>query len=205
MRCANILAKLWILFAFIIPSYAKSVSSIVPKIPDFLNSVNVLIHALPSISIKGRGMASTVKTLVKLQSSSIGLKGAARGLSTSSQRPLARVRSNSHNLLSSTYASSFRRSYAELKPTAPSTPIAKVRRFRTLRYLWRITYLSALGGIVYLGYGVWDLRNPEDQFEQDPNKQNLVILGTHDHFEDAECNADGTRYGMGRRLASQEA
>jgi NADH:ubiquinone reductase (non-electrogenic) len=40
-----------------------------------------------------------------------------------------------------------------------------------------LTYLSAIGGVAYMVYGVYDLRHPDDQFEPDPTKQNLVILG----------------------------
>jgi NADH:ubiquinone reductase (non-electrogenic) len=65
----------------------------------------------------------------------------------------------------------FRRAYADVAPAK------KPRRFRFLRYLWRATYLSAIGGIAYLAYGVWDLRHPDEQFEPDPTKKNLVILG----------------------------
>lgn len=48
---------------------------------------------------------------------------------------------------------------------------------RALRYLWRATYLSAIGGITYLGYSIYDSRHPHDQFEPDPSKKTLVILG----------------------------
>ena len=48
---------------------------------------------------------------------------------------------------------------------------------RALRYLWRVTYLSAIGGAAYLGYSIYDSRHPHDQFESDPSKKTLVILG----------------------------
>ncbi|KAL2271543.1 hypothetical protein VTJ83DRAFT_914 [Remersonia thermophila] len=57
-------------------------------------------------------------------------------------------------------------------------PAPKKKRFRTLRWIWRLTYLSALGGLVYIGYGVWEDRHPEPQVEPDPTKKTLVILGT---------------------------
>jgi len=66
---------------------------------------------------------------------------------------------------------SFRRAYADVAPAK------KPRRFRYFTWLWRITYLSAIGGTAYLAYGVYELRHPEDQFEPDPSKKNLVILG----------------------------
>ncbi|KAF8448363.1 hypothetical protein BGX38DRAFT_594771 [Terfezia claveryi] len=49
---------------------------------------------------------------------------------------------------------------------------------RALRYLWRATYLSAIGGVAYLGYSIYDSRNPHDQFEPDPSKKTVVILGS---------------------------
>ncbi len=52
------------------------------------------------------------------------------------------------------------------------------RRFPVLRWIWRLTYLSALGGLAFVGYQVYTLRYPIDQFEPDPNKKTLVILGT---------------------------
>ena len=48
---------------------------------------------------------------------------------------------------------------------------------RALRYLWRTTYLSAIGGVAYLGYSIYDSRHPNNQFEPDPSKKTLVILG----------------------------
>lgn len=70
----------------------------------------------------------------------------------------------------------FRRTYADLAPAK------KPRRFRYFTYLWRLTYLSTIGGAAYLAYGVYDLRHPDDQFESDPSKKNLVILGEEPIF-----------------------
>ncbi|CAG8957195.1 hypothetical protein HYFRA_00009396 [Hymenoscyphus fraxineus] len=69
---------------------------------------------------------------------------------------------------------SFRRAYADVAPAPAKNP----KRFRYFKFLWRVTYLSMIAGVAYLGYGVWELRHPEEQFEPDPNKKNLVILGT---------------------------
>lgn len=65
-------------------------------------------------------------------------------------------------------------------------PSPKPRRgaFRTLLlWTWRVTYLSALGGVVYLGYGIWVMRHPVEQEEPDPKKKTLVILGTCDSID----------------------
>jgi hypothetical protein len=81
----------------------------------------------------------------------------------------------------STLQLAFRRSYASDAPEARLSPAAKPKkRFRILRWLWRITYLSALGFLGYVGYQIWYLRNPTEQFEPDPKKKTLVILGMSD-------------------------
>ncbi|THW64989.1 FAD/NAD(P)-binding domain-containing protein [Aureobasidium pullulans] len=66
---------------------------------------------------------------------------------------------------------SFRRSYADIvKP--------KKSGFRVFRWAWRATYLSAIAGLVYTGYSIYENRTPGDQPEPDPTKKTLVILGT---------------------------
>ncbi|KAI9687929.1 MAG: NADH:ubiquinone oxidoreductase [Bathelium mastoideum] len=78
----------------------------------------------------------------------------------------------------------FQRGYAEhaeQRPGAGSSATqqtTKRRGFPIFRWLWRLTYLSALGGLGYVGYGIYVSRNPEDQAEPDPNKKTLVVLGT---------------------------
>jgi NADH:ubiquinone reductase (non-electrogenic) len=46
-----------------------------------------------------------------------------------------------------------------------------------LRWLWRLSYLSLLGGVGYIGYTIYLDRHPEPQIEADPTKKTLVILG----------------------------
>lgn len=77
----------------------------------------------------------------------------------------------------------FRRTYADVAPVV----VKKPRRFRPLKNLWRATWISAIAGVIYLGYGVYDLRHPEDQFEPDPTKKNLVILGICSTVIDMLC------------------
>ncbi|GAB1320400.1 NADH:ubiquinone oxidoreductase [Madurella fahalii] len=72
-------------------------------------------------------------------------------------------------------ARQFRRSYAD--SVAPAPPPRKPR-FRKLRWAWRLGYLSAIAGVAYIGYGVYQDRHPEPQVEPDPTKKTLVILGT---------------------------
>ncbi|RKF57069.1 External alternative NADH-ubiquinone oxidoreductase, mitochondrial [Erysiphe neolycopersici] len=90
-------------------------------------------------------------------------------LSHSFARPFTRLRAT-NKLAPKNY--SFRRNYSD------SAPLRKPRRFKALKTIWRLTYISAIGGIGYLVYGVYELRNPTDQFVPDPSKKNLVILGT---------------------------
>lgn len=69
-----------------------------------------------------------------------------------------------------------RRQYSD----APSAPPKKPGKFRrTLRWTWRLVYLSVLGTIAYVGYEVYDSRHPEPQVNPDPSKKTLVILGKH--------------------------
>ena len=68
---------------------------------------------------------------------------------------------------------SWRRSYAD------SIPSATKRRGRgLLRWSWRAFYLSALGGVGYMSYVIYMLRTPDEQYNPDPSKKTLVILGT---------------------------
>lgn len=69
----------------------------------------------------------------------------------------------------------FRRGYAA-DATAPIKKPGKIRF--AFRWLWRLTYISVLGGVGYVGYMVWLDRHPAEQKEPDPNKKTLVILGT---------------------------
>lgn len=70
----------------------------------------------------------------------------------------------------------FRRGYADA--IAPAPVPKKSGAFRsTLKWLWRLTYLSTLGGIGYVCYIVYDDRHPDEQVESDPTKKTLVILG----------------------------
>ncbi|KAL9612479.1 MAG: hypothetical protein Q9167_002910 [Letrouitia subvulpina] len=92
-----------------------------------------------------------------------------RCLNLSNQAPaLARP-----NLPNPILSHSFKRTYAD----GFSAP-AKRRGRGFFRWTWRLTYLSAIGGVGYLGYVIYLLRNPNEQFNPDPSKKTLVILGT---------------------------
>jgi NADH:ubiquinone reductase (non-electrogenic) len=68
----------------------------------------------------------------------------------------------------------FRRAYAD----AVTPVVPKKRRFRFFTWLWRATYLSAIGSTGWLFYHVYELRNPAEQEAPDPKKKTLVILGS---------------------------
>lgn len=73
---------------------------------------------------------------------------------------------------------SFRRSYADA--IKPETKVkAKRSGFRTLKWIWRATYLSALGSLGYVMYGIYETKNPPDQQAPDPSKKTLVVLGAY--------------------------
>lgn len=89
-------------------------------------------------------------------------------LSTKSTRP------SPSQLLSKQRSPFARRAYATEAP-APAAP--KKKRFRFLRWTYRLTVLGMLAGTGYLGYHIYLLRHPEEQVEPDPSKKTLVILG----------------------------
>ena len=87
-------------------------------------------------------------------------------------QPRALIRPSISYYPTSSLQLSFRRSYADTKPQV------YFRRSRiTLRWLWRLVYLGAIGGIGYLGYTIYLLRTPPEQLAADPAKKTLVILG----------------------------
>lgn len=71
----------------------------------------------------------------------------------------------------------FRR-HASGAPEVTLSPTPKPKkRFRVLRFLWRVTYLGVLGGTVYGFYAIYQNRHPGEQAEPDPSKKTLVVLG----------------------------
>jgi hypothetical protein len=71
-----------------------------------------------------------------------------------------------------------RRGYADEMPR----PKKKSGFFRaTLRWTWRLTYLTVLGGVGYVGYIVYIDRHPAPQKAPDPSKKTIVVLGKQMH------------------------
>lgn len=70
----------------------------------------------------------------------------------------------------------FRRGYADGEVVSEKT---KKRTGGFFRWTWRLIYVSALGGLAYTGYNIYQSRNPVEQREPDPNKKTLVVLGVY--------------------------
>ncbi|CAG8103342.1 unnamed protein product [Penicillium nalgiovense] len=68
-----------------------------------------------------------------------------------------------------------RRGYADAAPSPAPKP---KKRFRALRWAWRLTWLSAIGLTGTVAYSIFELRQPPEQITPDPSKKTLVILGT---------------------------
>lgn len=92
----------------------------------------------------------------------------AQSTTTTNTRPAA-----SSIAKSRVVARQFQRAYADAAPK-PSQP-GKLRK--TFKWIWRLTYLSVLGTFVGIGYTIYLDRNPEPQYEPDPSKKTLVVLG----------------------------
>ena len=105
-----------------------------------------------------------------------------RASKTMALRPLARP--TACLKLNTTGRIAFRRAYAD---EAPKPKPGKLRR--TLRWTWRITYLSVFGLLGYTCYEIYQDRHPEEQFHRDPNKKTLVVLGQLHPPTPAQCRA----------------
>ncbi|KAK3356989.1 hypothetical protein B0T25DRAFT_537985 [Lasiosphaeria hispida] len=124
-------------------------------------------------------MASSSRALGKLPMPSMGLvrtqpRTVARFLTQTTRRAVT-----TRPTLSSrqgAVARQFRRGYADEAST--TAPAPKQRRFRAWRWTWRLLNFSVLGGMAWVGYGIYDDRHPEPQVAPDPSKKTLVILGT---------------------------
>ncbi|EEP78491.1 hypothetical protein UREG_03337 [Uncinocarpus reesii 1704] len=99
-----------------------------------------------------------------------------RPLSALSQHQFTRL---TRPILSSAIAQAVpRRTYAQAAAPASSPAPAPKKRFRLFRWFYRLILLSLLGGVGTLGYSIYSLRHPAEQFVPDPEKKTLVILGT---------------------------
>lgn len=104
----------------------------------------------------------------------------SRSLQTQTLNATRTTRSKQRPLLQQAW----KRTYADQKPISGQAPQVKLspdpqpkRRFKVFKTLWRITYISVLGGLGYLAYTIYDLQTPSQQMDPDPSKKTLVILG----------------------------
>ena len=72
-----------------------------------------------------------------------------------------------------------RQSFRQQSSVTPDKQQVKRGGFRLLRWTWRLTWISALAGLAYVGHGIYETRNPVDQPPPDPSKKTLVVLGMH--------------------------
>ncbi|KAJ5985779.1 hypothetical protein N7522_012975 [Penicillium canescens] len=111
-----------------------------------------------------RAIRSQMASIMQLSSVS------RRSISTSLRAPLQATKPTSISRIA-------RRGYADAAPTPSPAPQPK-KRFRVLRWAWRLTWLSAIGLTGAVAYSILELRQPPEQFTPDPEKKTLVILGT---------------------------
>ncbi|KAK9480993.1 hypothetical protein V1514DRAFT_323965 [Lipomyces japonicus] len=60
----------------------------------------------------------------------------------------------------------------------PPSPNKKGPFSRAAKFLWRLTYGSALVGAGLVAYAIYEARHPVDQLPPDPSKKTLVVLGS---------------------------
>ncbi|KAF2168229.1 hypothetical protein M409DRAFT_21669 [Zasmidium cellare ATCC 36951] len=109
-------------------------------------------------------------------SASIGLKrGFATAQRSFDKTPFQQSLRAGSKLDKQQLRAGFRRGFADKLPNKEQV---KKRSWGVLKWTWRLTYLSVLGGLGYTAYGIWQNRNPVEQQEPDPTKKTLVVLGT---------------------------
>lgn len=112
-----------------------------------------------------------------MQLSSLSRRSLSTRSSSSSQwHALQTGKSRPNCLAQQQFQRTWRRAYADDATSAPPPPKPK-KRFRLLRWAWRLTWLAGIGLTGAVAYSVYSLRHPEEQYEPDPKKKTLVILG----------------------------
>ncbi|KAK4962303.1 NADH:ubiquinone oxidoreductase [Elasticomyces elasticus] len=123
--------------------------------------------------------ASAARPLVSASAALAIRHTARRTFATSRSSPSSKARpSASQQLSKPLLRQAFQRSYGETAIPTPQPVVPKKRSWGVLRWLWRLTYLSAIAGTGFVGYGIYSNRNPPEQVDPDPNKKTLVVLGT---------------------------
>ncbi|KAJ5943899.1 hypothetical protein N7516_004067 [Penicillium verrucosum] len=119
-------------------------------------------------------MAGTTLAIRKMAPSIMQLSSMTRRSMSTSQLAL-RAKPMRSTQVSQSVSRIARRGYADAAPSPAPKP---KKRFRALRWAWRLTWLSAIGLTGTVAYSIFDLRQPPDQAPPDPSKKTLVILGT---------------------------
>lgn len=157
-------------FLFFSPFCASSLSLPPPApifsripLPGAPTTTTTTIMAGSTLALRSKMVSPAIQQLSSMS---------RRSISTSTSLRVKPLRPNS---LSQPIARVSRRSYADAP--SPSTPPKPKKRFRLLRWTWRLTWLSGIGLTGALAYSIYSLRHPEEQYHPDPEKKTLVILG----------------------------
>jgi hypothetical protein len=110
-----------------------------------------------------------------------------RSARTYSSLPVTRTantwRNSRPRILSDVILRQAGRRFNSTGPEVTLTPPRPQKRgpFRSfIVWSWRAIYISTIGGLLWIGYGVYDLRTPAEQEEPDPSKKTLVVLGMYE-------------------------
>ncbi|CAG8031570.1 unnamed protein product [Penicillium nalgiovense] len=119
-------------------------------------------------------MAGNTLAIRKMAPSIMQLSSMTRRSMSTSQLAL-RAKPMRSTTVSQSASRIARRGYADAAPSPAPKP---KKRFRALRWAWRLTWLSAIGLTGTVAYSIFELRQPPEQITPDPSKKTLVILGT---------------------------
>ncbi|KZN91653.1 External alternative NADH-ubiquinone oxidoreductase [Penicillium chrysogenum] len=119
-------------------------------------------------------MAGNTLAIRKMAPSIMQLSSMTRRSMSTSQLAL-RAKPMRSTKVSQSVSRIARRGYADAAPSPAPKP---KKRFRALRWAWRLTWLSAIGLTGTVAYSIFELRQPPEQITPDPSKKTLVILGT---------------------------
>ncbi|ROW13039.1 hypothetical protein VPNG_05929 [Cytospora leucostoma] len=123
-------------------------------------------------------MASTSRALALNRLVAPRQFGVATRTLTTSARTLASASSRQSLTVNARLRPVVLQSQRQYSSDVPPPPKRSGKIRTTLRWTWRLTYLSILGGLAYVAYDVWEDRHPANQVAPDPSKKTLVILGT---------------------------
>jgi hypothetical protein len=122
--------------------------------------------------VRSSAVAASSLRFAALKHHAVSMQSRALSLKTAATRPAMASQ------LSNTWQSGSRRFQSD--STEPPKEPPKKKRGTLLSvalWTWRLTYLSAIAGVTYVGYGIYLTRHPSDQKPPDPSKKTLVVLG----------------------------